>query len=249
MAFDLQSRFLYYPMKYPYGAWQRQERAGGEERWITAADGTRLNCIWYPHSHSRLATLFLHGNAGNITHRIDTALAVREAGSAILIVDYRGYGKSEGKPGEQGLYADADAAYLELIGLGYTPEQIVLHGESLGTAVASDLCSRMLCAGLVLEAPFMSVRKMAGHVIPLLGPLLARGFDTYRKIADVHVPLLVIHGDADEIIPFSHGQAVFSRANEPKQFWPVPEAHHNDLLDVAGPEYVARLRAFYETLR
>lgn len=249
MASGLQDRFLYYPMRYPQGAWERQAQAGAEERWIVTADGQRLNCAWYPQTSARMATLFLHGNAGNVTHRVDHAEAIRQAGSACLIVDYRGYGKSEGLPSEAGLYADGQAAYEELIRLGYAPNRIVLHGESLGTAVATDLAVRNPSAALILEAPFMSVSKMAARVLPLLGPLLARGFDTYAKISRVHVPMLVMHGTADEMIPVSHGRAVFQRANEPKQFWELPQAHHNDLLDTAGPEYVHRLRAFYASLQ
>ena len=93
-----------------------------------------------------------------------------------------------------------------------------------------------------------SLRAMARTVLPVVGPLLAHGFDTGKKISRVHAPLLIIHGDADEIVPFSQGQAVFEEANPPKQFWPVPGAHHNDLLYTAGPEYGKRLRAFYEVI-
>jgi fermentation-respiration switch protein FrsA (DUF1100 family) len=173
---------------------------------------------------------------------------VLQAGSAFLVVDYRGYGKSRGRPSERGLYQDGDAAYADLLELGYTPEQIILQGESLGTAVAVDLAARKQCAGLILESPLKSLRAMAGMVLPIVGPLLAHGFDTESKISRVHAPLLVMHGDADEIVPFPQGQAVFQAANQPKQFWPVPGAHHNDLLYKAGPEYTTRLRAFYQSI-
>lgn len=247
-VFGLADHFIYYPMRYPLGEWQRQAMAGAKERWVMSADGTRLNCAWYPDEQAKFATLFLHGNAGNVTHRVDHAYALRSAGSAVLVVDYRGYGKSEGRPSEAGLYADAEAGYRELIRLGYTPERIVVHGESLGTAVATDLAARAPCAALVLESPLMSVHKMAGRVLPLLGPLLARGFDTYSKISRVHVPVLILQGDADEIVPFSHGQAIFERANGPKRFWRIPEGRHNELLIIAAGEYSKRLREFYDSL-
>src|SRR6185436_11545949 len=105
-------------------------------------------------------------------HRIDHMRAIAAAGSALLILDYRGYGKSEGKPSESGLYADADAAYQWVIDKGYAAKQIVIHGESLGSAVAVDLASRKPCAGVVLEAPFNSAGQVAASVLPLVGPLV-----------------------------------------------------------------------------
>ncbi|MBV9222669.1 MAG: alpha/beta hydrolase [Acidobacteriaceae bacterium] len=241
-------RFVYYPMRYPQGEWDLQGSAGAQDHWFNAADGTRLNAWWFPRPDARFGTLFLHGNAGNVTHRVDHAHQVLAAGSAFLVVDYRGYGKSQGSPSERGFYQDGDAAYADLLALGYAPNQIILQGESLGTAVAVDLALRKPCAGLILESPLKSLRAMAGTVLPGVGPLLAGGFDTYNKIQRVHVPTLIIHGNADEIVPFPQGQAVFQAANQPKQFWPVSGAHHNDLLYQAGPEYIMRLQAFYRSI-
>src|SRR5689334_18148591 len=116
---NIADRFIYYPMRYPQGAWELQAKVGAEDRWLTASDGTRLHAWWFPKSDARFATVFLHGNAGNVTHRIDHAHAVRQAGSSFLVLDYRGYGKSQGQPSERGLYQDADAAYAELLHLGY----------------------------------------------------------------------------------------------------------------------------------
>jgi fermentation-respiration switch protein FrsA (DUF1100 family) len=238
-------RFVYYPMPYPQGEWELQSRAGAQDLWLTTADGIRLNAWWFPKPDSHFAILFLHGNAGNVTHRIDHAHAITSAGSSVLIVDYRGYGKSNGHPSERGLRLDAAAGYEGLLQLGYAPNRIILHGESLGTAVAAELASRRPCAGLVLESPLVSLSKMAGTVLPVIGPLLARGFDTERIIRQVRVPLLVIHGEADEIVPFSQSQLVFAAANQPKEFWRIPGAHHNDLLYIAGDEYIPHLRRFY----
>ncbi|MFL6414662.1 MAG: alpha/beta hydrolase [Bryobacteraceae bacterium] len=241
-------QLLYYPMRYPDGDWSSQQQAGAEDVWLTSRDGLKLNAWWFPEPAARYATLFLHGNAGNVTHRVDHALAAKQAGSAMLVLDYRGYGKSEGRPSERGLYQDADAGYEELIRRGYPAERIILHGESLGTAVATELASRRACAALILEAPLASLSRMAGQVIPIVGPVLARGFDTERRIQAIHVPLLVIHGDADEIVPFVQGRAVYQNANEPKSFWRVTGAGHNNLLLVAGSEYPNQLRAFYASI-
>jgi fermentation-respiration switch protein FrsA (DUF1100 family) len=166
----------------------------------------------------------------------------------VLIIDYRGYGKSEGRPEEQGLYLDAEASYVHLLERGYRPEQIVAHGESLGSAVAVDLAARRRCGGLVLEAPFTSARQVAARVLPLLGPMLVKGFDSEAKIRSVRAPLLVIHGDRDEVIDQELGRKLFEAAGEPKTFWPVPGARHNDIVETAGPEYERRLREFYEEL-
>jgi hypothetical protein len=244
---NLVDRFVYYPTRYPGGDWAQQSSIGAQDRWLTAADGTRLNAWWFPKSDAPFTTLYLHGNGGNITHRVDHAHAILSAGSAFFVLDYRGYGKSEGRPSECGLYQDAEAAYADLLDLGYTSNRIILHGESLGTAVAVNLALNKRCAAVILESAPMSLSKMAGRVVPVLGPLVVHGYDTHNKIRRLHVPLLVIHGDADEVVPFSHGQAIFRVANQPKYFWRVSAAHHNDLLYVAGSEYKQRLCAFYKS--
>jgi fermentation-respiration switch protein FrsA (DUF1100 family) len=164
------------------------------------------------------------------------------------MLDYRGYGKSKGWPAEKGLYADAQAAYGYLVEMGYRPEQIILHGESLGCAVAIHVASRNPCGGVVLEAPFTSAADVAQTVLPVLGPMLVRSFDSRKKIRRVQVPLLFIQGDQDEIVPLGLGQKLFSIAPEPKSFWIIEGARHNDILEVAGRAYRLRLQSFYESL-
>jgi fermentation-respiration switch protein FrsA (DUF1100 family) len=161
------------------------------------------------------------------------------------MIDYRGFGRSEGAPSEEGVYADADAGYDYLMRRGIPSERLVLHGESLGTAVAVDLAARRPCGGLILEAPFPSIRAVAGRILPLIGPTVVSGFETARKIPETRQPLLIIHGEADSLIPIKMGQEVFDAAPQPKDFWRLPEAGHNDIVESAGPDYVARLRDFY----
>ncbi|MCL6543624.1 MAG: alpha/beta hydrolase [Bryobacteraceae bacterium] len=239
----------YHPWKYPRGSWEAQAWLGAVDVWLRTDDGVRLHAWWVPASESPLATLFVHGNGGNLTHRLGHILAIREAGSSVLMLDYRGYGRSEGWPTEAGLYRDADAAYRHLQELGYPPDRIVLHGESLGTAVAVELASRRPCAGMILEAPFPSAGDVAWRVLPLVGPLVARGFGSKQRIAGFQRPLLVIHGTRDEVIPFEFGRQVYDAAPGPKWFWAVEGAGHNDLLQVAGATYRARLQEFYRRIQ
>ncbi len=218
---------------------------GAEDVWLRAADGVKIHGWWVRSEGSRLATLFLHGNAGNIGHRGPHIREIAAAGSDVLIIDYRGYGRSQGRPTEQGLLLDADAAYEYLAARG---KPIVLHGESLGSAVAVELATRRRAAGLVLETPFTSLRAEAGRVLPVLGPLVVWGFDSKSRIARLHVPLLVIHGDRDITVPYRLGRELYDAAPGPKSFWTVTGADHNDIIDVAGPEFRERLRQFYGSL-
>jgi uncharacterized protein len=241
----LAHRSAFFPMRYPDGWWGVQQELGAQDVWFTAGDGVTLHAWWLPRKDASVVTLFLHGNAGNVTHRGPAMREIAAAGSSVLLLDYRGYGKSEGSPSESGLYRDADAAYSWLLAKGHAESAIVIHGESLGTAVAVDLASRKRCRALVLEAPFSSARDVAGSVFPGLGPLLMWGFHSAAKIPKVHVPLLVIHGDADEVIDISLGRRLFEAANSPKQLWVLPGVGHNNIVEAAGPAYAARLRAFY----
>ena len=242
-------RSIYFPFKYPQGFWQVQPQLGARDVWLRTADGLRLHAWWIAPSGAQWATLFLHGNAGNLTHRTDHIREITAAGSALLLIDYRGYGRSEGRPTETGLYADAEAAYQHLIASGWKPEQILLHGESLGSAVAVDLAARRACGGLVLETPFTSARDVAARVLPVLGPLLIWSYNSKAKIARVRAPLLIMHGDRDEVVSSELGRALFAAAPEPKYFWTVPGAGHNDVVAAAGPAYREKLRTFYQGLR
>jgi len=242
----LANRAVYYPSKYPEGSWNVQTDLQAEDVWLNTRDHVRLHAWWVARPDARLVTLYLHGNAGNITDRLGAIREIVAAGSSVLIPDYRGYGKSGGRPSEKGLYIDSETAFVQLLGRGYRVDQIVLHGESLGAAVAVDLASRRPCAGLILEAPFTSASEIAGTVIPFLGPMLVRSYDSRSKIRWIFAQKLFIHGNRDEIIPLRFGQELFRAAQEPKTFWIVDGAGHNDIAGKAGPRYRERLAAFYE---
>jgi len=248
MLYYFTNRAIYYPEKYPGGYWDEQQSLGAEDVWLETHDHVHIHGWWVPREGARLATLYLHGNAGNITHRAPQIREITAAGSSILMLDYRGYGKSAGKPSENGLYIDSESGYLYLLGLGYHANQIVIHGESLGTAVAIDLASRRPCAALVLEAPFSSASDVAGTVLPFVGPWLVRSFNSLPKIRYIVPPKLFIHGDRDDIVPLRLGQKLFAAAQARKEFWVVEGAGHNDILYTAGPRYRQRLIQFYSTL-
>jgi uncharacterized protein len=248
LLYYLANRAVYYPSKYPEGYWDTQHLVGASDAWIDTSDGVKIHGWWVKCDGSHLATLFLHGNAGNITNRTSRIQEIIASGSSVLIIDYRGYGKSSGRPSEQGLYRDSEAGFIYLLGKGYRAEQIIIYGQSLGSAVAIDLASRRPCAALILEAPFTSASDVAGSVLPFLGPILVRSFNSLPKIRWIRVPKLFMQGDHDEVIPLRLGQKLFAAAQGSKTFWIVPGARHNDILEIAGAEYRHRLSAFYQSL-
>ncbi len=233
------NRSIYYPMKYPDGDWS----SAANDVWIESSDGVRIHG-WYSASSPGRVALFLHGNAGNVTHRLDKMRRLNAAGLGVLVIDWRGYGRSEGWPTESGLRKDARAGYDYLRKSGFDAHQILLYGESLGTTVATLLASEVPCAALVLESPFPNVQAVAAKVVPVVGPMLVRGFDAGAVIGRVKAPKLFIHGDRDEVIDLELGRGLFARAAEPKEFWMVSGAGHNDIEAVAGDTYTAKVREF-----
>jgi fermentation-respiration switch protein FrsA (DUF1100 family) len=226
-----QDTFIFFPSKYPDGDW---EPIGlqFEDAWFEAADGSKLHGWYVPAKNPRAVVLFTHGNAGNLTHRIDTleALANR-LGASVMIFDYRGYGRSGGTPSTTGILADARAARQWLANRAGIPEsQVVLMGESIGGAVAIHLAAEDGARGLILENVFSSLADVGAHHYPFLPVnLVMRGdLDNVSQIGKYRGPLMQFHGDADSIVPFELGKKVFAAANEPKRFVVVAGGDHND---------------------
>lgn len=213
---------------------------------LSTKDGDRIAAIYVANPAATHTLLFSHGNGEDLGSVLPFLPTLRDLGFSVFAYDYRGYGLSEGKPTEGHLYADIDAAYDYLIReLRVSPQRIVAHGRSLGAGAAVDLASRRTVAGLVLESPFLSAFRVMTRV-----PLFP--FDKFRnadKIDRVHCPLLIIHGEDDEIVPFWHGRQLFDRAPGPKTFVAIPGAHHNDLTWVAGARYTQALTEFGGLLR
>jgi hypothetical protein len=219
-----------------------------EETWITTADGVRLHAFFLPRPGSDRVVLMFHGNFGNATQRLPFARDLAMLGVSVLVPDYRGYGFSEGTPTEAGLYRDADAAWRHVTDdLGYPPERVIVMGRSLGGAVAVELLSRERAAGLVLVSTLRSARAMARSMgLGLLAPLVGRRLDSESRIPTLGVPLLVFHGEDDEIVPVEQGQTLYDRAAGPKALHRIPGARHNDIIEVAGDRFWTPLGSFLE---
>ena len=248
--FVMQPRLLFYP-DLPGRALQATPADIGlayQDVALQAADGVRLHAWFVPHPQPRASVLFCHGNAGNISHRLETIALLHALGLQVLIFDYRGYGRSEGSVSEAGTYRDAEAAWRYLVDeRGLAAGQIVVFGRSLGAAVAAELASRRQPGAVILESAFTSVPDAAAEIYPWLPVrLLARyRFDTLASVARIERPLLVVHARQDEIIPFAHGERVFSEAGEPKRFLEL-RGGHNDAFLTSREAYTHGLRSFLD---
>jgi fermentation-respiration switch protein FrsA (DUF1100 family) len=221
-----------------------------ESLFLETEDGVRIHAYYVPARRAPAAPrglLFLHGNAGNASHRLPNAAALAALGVDVLLLDYRGYGLSEGRPSEAGVYADARAglAYLAKT-RGIPPERTVVFGRSLGGAVAVELAQERPLAGLVLESTFTSVDDMARRMLGPFARFVGGGFASLERIPRLRAPLLFFHGDRDDIVPIDLGRALFAAAPEPKRFEVIAGAGHNDTVEVGGAAYLARLGSFFD---
>ncbi len=228
----------------------RPEQIGlaDEEISLRTEDNITLHAFFLPSPGASRALLFLHGNAGNASHRLPNAAQLVRLGIHVLLLDYRGYGLSEGTPTEEGVYADARAGLSYLVETrGILAHRIVLFGRSLGAAVAIDLSQDRSLAGLILESTFPSGANVARRALGPLGAWLARGrFESDRKIGQVRSPLLFFHGDRDEVIDIELGRRLFEIAPEPKAFEVIPGAGHNNTTFIGGRPYFARIGRFLD---
>lgn len=221
-----------------------------EPVWVTASDGVHTQGWWIPGEASSPVVLMFHGNAGTISDRLENAHALHQLGVTVYMAEYRGYGDSEGTPSERGLYDDARAA-LAAVRSRAADKPVVVFGRSLGGAVAIDLAHRETVDGLVAESTFTSLRHMAKATgIPLASHLVAYDFDSVQKIASVKAPILLIHGDADELIPVMMSEQLRAAATgAPKvEFHRVSGGTHNDTWRVGGSAYWDAWRSFLSHL-
>lgn len=243
----LETAAIYHPTPYPEGDWE-PPGLELEDAWFEASDGVKLHGWFAPHDDARGLALCLHGNAGNVTHRASLLRTLHGLRLSTLIIDYRGYGRSEGKPSERGILSDARAARAWLAErAGVEEHEIILFGGSLGGGVAVDLAARDGARGLVLCSTFTSLPEVGAHHMPLLPThlLMTNRLDSLSLIKHYPGPLLQYHGDADTVVPYELGRKLFEAAPGPKQFVRQKGGDHND--SISG-EFVVALDAFVNML-
>lgn len=248
VMFLLQSRLIYYPNMPSRAVTATPDQAGLIYQSVKFAteDGVQLDGWFLPVDQPRGVLLFFHGNAGNISHRFESLQIFHDLGLSSFIFDYRGYGRSEGKPSEHGTYRDAEAAWRYLTDERRIPKQsIVFFGRSLGASIAAHLAMTQAPRVLILESAFTSVPDVGARSYPFL-PVrwLSRfQYNTKQYLKSVSAPVLIVHSRQDEIIRFEHGRTLFASANEPKRLLEI-RGGHNDGFLVSGKTYINGIDTF-----
>jgi len=248
LLYLFQPKFIYFPLsKIDY----TPDMAGlaYEDIYFKTEDGVELNAWFIPVEGAKNTLLFFHGNGGNISHRLDSLKIFHELGLSVFIIDYRGYGQSQGTTSEQGTYRDAEAAWRYLTeSRGIPDKNIIVFGRSMGAGVATWLASQYTPNLLILESAFTSVADMAKHYYPYLPThLLVRiKYSSIDRIESIQCPILFSHSQTDEIVPFKLGVQLFEQAQEPKMFMQL-EGGHNDGFIVSGRSYVDGIKEFLDT--
>ncbi len=243
----LENYYLYHPVR-EISATPADYGVPFEDVRFQAADGVRLHG-WYvePPGPDRPVLLWAHGNAGNLSHRAhNIALIHKELRAGVFLFDYRGFGRSEGKPWESGLYDDARGAYAWLR-QRVPPERVFVFGRSLGAAVAVRIVAEGAAArGLILESPFETLLAIGKEIFPFLPVswLVSQKYDNAAYLPLVRVPVFILHGDADELIPLAHGRRLFELAHPPKRFHVIARSGHNDTWLASGAPYWDAWRSF-----
>ena len=236
----IESFFIFFPQK-TFDFTPESFGLAYENSYFTGEDGKTLHGWFFPGEKTQPVILHFHGNAGNISHRLDLVQWCLRKGLSVFLFDYRGFGKSEGRPSEQGLYLDGMAAYDHVVQKkGILPSNLVLHGHSIGAAVAIEVALKRSARAVILESAFTSTKGMAKTIalFALVSPVLPANYNNLEKIGHVSAPKLIVHGDRDEIVPFPMGQELFEAAKEPKFFYPVKDAGHNDVFMVGGEKFL-----------
>ncbi len=212
-------------------------------------DKTKLHAWYIPKKDAKTTILFLHGNAGNISHRLSSIELFNSLGMNVFIFDYRGYGLSEGSPSEQNTYDDAKNAWNYLLkDKNIKAENIIIFGRSLGGAIAAKLGSSAKPKAIILESTFTTIKELASDVYPFVPEALIHfSYETTKYLKDINYPILVIHSEDDNIIPFKYGEAIFKNANEPKTFVKIRGDHNYGFLQ-SKDIYLPALKKFLQEL-
>ena len=241
-----QRSLLYFPARIHLSPAQANANKAFDEITVTTADNLKLKAWYAPATSSAFSIVFFHGNGDSLKGSAQVAEPYIEAGYGFLAVEYRGYSGLPGKPTEAGLYADGRACIQALIQRGVAPGRIILYGHSLGTGVAVQMAREFPVGGLMLLAPYLSIPALAQIHYPFLPArlLVLDRFENEQKISQIHVPILIASGAADDLIPPSQGMTLFSLANQPKEYHSIARRGHNDSFDDFAPlslQWIARV--------
>jgi hypothetical protein len=243
-------RSIFVPDRYPNGIWNPTPYGlRATDVWFESLDGTDLHGWWIPHRRARATLLYCHGNSGSIAHQIGAMRFLRRLRTNLFLFDYRGYGRSGGRPSEAGLYRDVRAAWRQVVEvLGQAPSSVLLFGHSLGGAVAIDCALDHVPAGLIVQSSFTDMRQAARAVFPTL-PVhwMARSrFRSLDKVGRLETPKLFVHGAEDGSLPVAMSERLHAAASDPKDLYVVRGAGHNDVYRHGGLAYLRRLGRFIE---
>lgn len=221
-----------------------------EKLMLPAEGDVRISAFWIPRQDTQCSLIFFHGNAGNASHRLSDAVDIWEMGMNVLLVDYRGFGLSEGRPSEKGMYKDAMAAYSHLVAERRVPEnKIVVYGRSIGSAAAVDLAQNRQLAGVILATPLSTGKDMAkASGLGAFAPFIGNPFDSMGKIGHLRSPLLVVHGTADEVVPYEQGKKLFEAATVKKTFVSLKGAYHNTFTLTHKQEFHKAMSGFLQSV-
>ncbi len=248
---------LFRPYAFPEGTWDVLEVNGiaRQDCYFSGPGSPQLHGWFFDKPGAKKTIMFSHGNTGNLTGRLNLVRLLLETGSSVFIYDYSGYGRSKGVPTIQGICKDGVVAFDYLIQeRGLKPTDIVLYGESLGTAVSCEIAAERSCSGLVLQSGFSSLRKIGQETVPIMKiypqVLFPKPFlNAVERVASrTGYPLLIIHGSKDQVVPFSHAEEVYAAASEPKRFVQLPDCAHSDIWCTSPETFVSELKEFIEEL-
>ena len=242
-----ESTFVFQPSPWEDRNWAGLSGLSLEEVWLPVDDEVTVFGWFVDAGPNRPVFLWCHGNAGNISHRLENIRLLIQRGISVFIFDYRGYGRSTGEPTENGLYQDALTSYDYLRHQrNISADNLIIFGRSLGASAAGEVAVQRPSAGLIVEGAFPSIQAMADyHFFGLPARwVLDVEFNLVKKVQTLKVPLLAIHGERDSIVPMFLGRQVFEAANEPKKWYAVSQAEHNDVPFVGGEAYFQEIDAF-----
>jgi fermentation-respiration switch protein FrsA (DUF1100 family) len=243
---SIEDYFIYAPRK-PLITTPAEHGFNYESVQLYTSDGIRLHGWFLPKDNARATVLLCHGNAGNVSYQFDQIELFRKLNLSVLTFDYRGFGQSDGKPCEDGLYRDGDAAWRYLVETKHiAPEHIIIFGHSLGGSVAAWLGKEVCAGAMILQSTFTTMKQIAKCVYPYfpLRKLMRSRYDTLANVSQAKSPVLVIHSPDDEVIPFKHGKDIFEAAKPPKEFLQICYGHNDGAR--RSPNYVEGVKAFLD---